>query len=428
MAAGRPRTTMRAMPSSPSHRPFHPAPRAAPRVALAASALLALSALVACGGGGGSAVGPTTSPEQAALARVQLGERLFNDRNLSGSGRMSCATCHDPAFAHGPSNAQPVQVGGAFETEFGLRAAPSLRYLDLVPAFSRGDGSLGSLRGGLMSDGRAASLEAQARLPFLNPLEMDNGSVATLAGKLRRAAYAPLFVQVFGETADDELKLTQATQALAAFQRESAQFHPFDSKYDRVLQNQAQLTPPEQRGLQLFRDPAKGNCMSCHDIVTQSSAQPRFTNFGYAVLGVPRHPELPANRDPAYFDQGLCGPQRQDLATPAFCGAFRTPNLRNVARRPVFFHNGRFNSLMTVLEFYNTRDSDPARWYPTVNGVVQRFDDLPVALRGNVNTQAPFGSATPRMTSAELGDLQCFLETLSDGYQPGTLPRESCRP
>ncbi|WP_439442198.1 cytochrome-c peroxidase [Roseateles sp. DB2] len=388
-----------------------------------------LAALMACGGGGGGGGGAGSSslPDMAAAARLQLGERLFNDRNLSGSGRMSCATCHDPAFAHGPSNAQAVQVGGAFETEFGLRAAPSLRYLDSVPAFSPGDGSLASLRGGLMSDGRAASLEAQARLPLLNPLEMDNGSVAILAGKLRRAAYAPLFVQVFGETADDELKVTQATQALAAFQRDSAQFHPFDSKYDRTLQSLEQLSAPEQRGLQLFRDPEKGNCMSCHEIVTNSGQQPRFTNFGYAVLGVPRNPAVPANRDAAYFDLGLCGPQRQDLQRPAYCGAFRTPNLRNVARRPVFFHNGRFNSLAQVLAFYNTRDSDPTRWYPTVNGVVQRFDDLPEALRGNVNTQAPFGSATPRMSAADLADLQCFLETLNDGHQIGTPPREGCR-
>ncbi len=397
---------------------------------LRAASIGAFSALVACGGGGsggGGGGGGSTGPDATAQARVQLGERLFNDRNLSGSGRMSCATCHDPAFSHGPSNAQAVQVGGAFETEFGLRAAPSLRYLDGVPAFSRADGSLASLRGGLMSDGRAASLEAQARLPFLNPLEMDNGSVAVLAGKLRRAAYAPLFVQVFGETADDELKLTQATQALAAFQRESAQFHPFDSKYDRVLQSLEQLSPPEQRGLQLFRDPDKGNCMSCHDIVTNSGQQPRFTNFGYAALGVPRNPDLPANRDPAHFDLGLCGPQRQDLNVPAYCGAFRTPNLRNVARRPVFFHNGRFTSLAQVLDFYNTRDSEPARWYPTVDGVVQRFDDLPEALRGNVTTQAPFGSATPRMSPSDLRDLQCFLETLSDGHPIGTPSREGCR-
>ena len=403
-------------------------PNTALSLALRACLLAVLGALASCGGGGGGSapVAPVV-PDTTAQARIQLGERLFNDRNLSGSGRMSCATCHDPAFAHGPSNAQAVQVGGAFETEFGQRAAPSLRYLDSVPAFSPGDGSLASLRGGLMSDGRAPSLEAQARLPFLNPLEMDNGSVAILAGKLRRAAYAPLFVQVFGETADDELKVTQATQALAAFQRDSAQFHPFDSKYDRVLQRLEQLSAPEQRGLQLFRDPEKGNCMSCHEIVTNSGQQPRFTNFGYAVLGVPRNPAVPANGDATHFDLGLCGPQRQDLKLTAYCGAFRTPNLRNVARRPVFFHNGRFDSLAQVLAFYNTRDSDPARWYPTVNGVVQRFDDLPEALRGNVNTQAPFGSATPRMSAADLADLQCFLETLSDGHQIGTPPREGCR-
>lgn len=395
---------------------------------LHACTLVALAALSSCGGGGGSG-GGGPAPDAAALAqaRVQLGERLFKDRNLSGSGRMSCATCHDPAFRHGPPNAQAVQVGGAFETEFGLRAAPSLRYLDGVPAFSLGDGSLAALRGGLMADGRAAGLEAQARLPLLNPLEMDNGSVAILAGKLRRAAYAPLFVQVFGETSDDELKVTQAAQALAAFQREDAQFHPYDSKYDRVLQRQAQLSAPEQRGLQLFRDPEKGNCMSCHEIVTDSGQPPRFTNSGYAVLGVPRNPDLPSNRDPGRFDLGLCGPQRQDLALPAFCGAFRTPTLRNVAQRPVFFHNGRFNSLTQVLDFYNTRDSDPARWYPTVDGVVQRFDDLPPDLRGNVATQAPFGSATPRMSPSELQDLQCFLETLSDGHQIGTPSREGCR-
>ncbi|HLO94141.1 MAG TPA: cytochrome c peroxidase [Burkholderiaceae bacterium] len=397
---------------------------------LPACAFVALAALSSCGGGGGSGDdGGGPAPDAAALARarVQLGERLFKDRNLSGSGRMSCATCHDPAFLHGPANAQAVQVGGAFETEFGLRAAPSLRYLDAVPAFSLGDGSLAALRGGLMADGRAASLEAQARLPLLNPLEMDNGSVAILAAKLRRAAYAPLFVQVFGETPDDELKVTQAAQALAAFQREDAQFHPYDSKYDRVLQRQEQLSAPEQRGLQLFRDPAKGNCMSFHEIGTDSGRPPHFTNFGYAVLGVPRNPDLPSNRDPGQFDLGLCGPQRQDLAVPAFCGAFRTPKLRNVAQRPVFFHNGRFNSLRQVLEFYNTRDSDPARWYPRVDGVVQRFDDLPPPLRGNVNTQAPFGSATPRMSPADLQDLLCFLETLSDGHRIGTPSREGCR-
>lgn len=414
-------------PASP--RPLTPHARAGRGIRFVLPAVAAAAVLASCGGGG-SGIGTTPAgptPAQAAQARAQLGERLFSDRNLSGSGRMSCATCHDPAFAHGPPNAQAVQVGGAFETEFGLRAAPSLRYGSSVPAFSLGDGTVGALRGGLMSDGRAATLEAQARLPFFNPLEMDNASVAALAGKLRRAAYASLFVQAFGETSDDELKVTQAAQALAAFQRESAEFHPFDSKFDQVLAGREQFTDPELRGQALFGHPDKANCIACHEALLTGAQQPAFTNFRYAAIGVPRNADLLPNRDPARFDLGLCGPQREDLAAPGFCGFFRTPTLRNVAKRPVFFHNGRFTRLEQVLDFYNTRDSDPARWYPTVDGVVQRFDDLPAAMRANVNTQAPFGSATPRMTPAELRDLQCFLETLSDGHQRGTPPRDGCR-
>lgn len=398
-----------------------------PQACFAVLSLGALALLAGCGGGGSGKGSTIVDPPATTQAWVQLGERLFNDRNLSGSGRMSCATCHDPAFTHGPSNAQAVQVGGAFETEFGLRAAPSLRYVARVPSFARGDGSAGALRGGLMADGRADTLEAQARLPLLNPLEMDNGSVAVLAAKLRRAAYAPLFVAVFGETADDELKVTQATQALAAFQRDSAQLQPFDSKFDQVLQGREQFTAPEQRGQVLYGDPQKANCIACHEALLTGAQRPAFTNFGYAAIGVPRNPDLLPNRDPGHFDLGLCGPQRQDLTAPAYCGFFRTPSLRNVAKRPVFFHNARFTRLAQVLDFYNTRDSDPARWYPTVNGVVQRFDDLPASMRANVNTQAPFGSPTPRMSAAELGDLLCFLETLSDGHQAGTPPREGCR-
>ena len=56
---------------------------------------------------------------------------------------------------------------------------------------------------------------------------------------------------------------------------------------------------------------------------------------------------------------------------------FKTPTLRNVATRKVFFHNGQMKSLRDVIRFYNTRDTNPELWYPVVNGVVQKFDDLP---------------------------------------------------
>jgi hypothetical protein len=74
---------------------------------------------------------------------------------------------------------------------------------------------------------------------------------------------------------------------------------------------------------------------------------------------------MQGNRDPRFYDLGLCGPDRTDLIGHAdYCGPFKTPTLRNVARRGSFFHNGRFHNLRQVLEFYATRDTDPARWYP----------------------------------------------------------------
>jgi len=364
----------------------------------------------------------------SALAR--LGEQMYNDHTLSGSGRMSCATCHDPAFSHGPPNALAVQVGGQFETSFGLRAAPSIRYLERQPAFTLGSGAPDAVRGGLTTDGRVDTLAAQAHLPLLNPLELDNDSEATLARRLRGAAYAAQIKALFGE-ADDAATVQQATQALQAFQLEDPRFHPYDSKFDQVQAGREQFSPAERRGQLAFRDPARGNCAACHVDTSPDGRPPLFTNFGYAATGVPRNAAIPANADPAYFDLGLCGPQRSDLAGyPALCGLFRTPGLRNVATRPAFFHNGVMHSLAEVLDFYNTRDTAPERWYPVRGGAVQMFDDLPPAWRANLTRTAPLdgrpaGSA-PAMSAQDMADIVCFLRTLSDGHVAGTAPVAEC--
>lgn len=376
--------------------------------AIAALALCALL-LPACGGGDAPPVtDAVTAPALGGLAR--LGEKIYHDRRLSGSGRMSCASCHDPAFAHGPPNAQPVQVGGAFETEFGLRAAPSLRYLERQPPFRLSTEGLPS--GGLMSDGRADSLTAQARLPLFNLRELDAGDAATLARKLRAAAYAPLLTQQLGQDparADADALVTLAVEALQAFQLEDRRFHPYDSKYDRFLAHQASLSRAEWRGLQAFVDPARGNCAACHPVAAPAGeGPPLFSDFGYAAVGAPRNAAIPANADPAYVDLGLCG--RPELAARAgLCGLFRTPGLRNVAARPVFFHNGVFKSLHEVLDFYNTRDSAPARWYPQ-----GRPDDLPPRYLGNLSRVPPLDGRAPPMSAQDLNDIECFLRTLSD--------------
>ncbi|MCV2352875.1 cytochrome-c peroxidase [Paucibacter sp. B2R-40] len=357
-------------------------------------------------------------------AKAQLGEKIFLDRSLSGSGRLSCASCHDPAFAHGPPNALAVQIGGSQSNQAGLRAAPSLRYLERLGGFNGTPATKAEdLRGGLMADGRVDSLAAQAFLPWFNPREMDNGSVAELARRLRGAAYANQFLTAFATpAADDSTLVTQASEALQALQVEDTRFHPYDSKADFVLAGKAQLSLPEGRGLTVFSDKQGANCASCHSPDPSSSGQPPlFTNFGYAALAVPRNTKLSANQDPIFRDLGLCGPSRTDLARRTeLCGFFRTPGLRNVAERKVFFHNGVMSSLAQVLDFYNTRDREPARWYSSADGQTVLYDDLPQSLHGNVNQLAPFGAQARRLTAQELADLECFLRTLSDGYVPGT--------
>lgn len=394
-----------------------------------------LLALSGCGGGGGSpapaptpAPAPAPTPAPALSAMALLGEAAFNDRTLSGSGRMSCATCHDPAFAHGAPNALAVQIGGQFETEFGLRSSPSIRYLERQPAFE-----LSTLSGGLTADGRADSLAAQSHGVLFNLREFDNANAEQLARRIRASVIAPRFNAVFGSTADAATTVAQLEQALQAFQLEDPRLHPYDSKFDQVQAGRERFTAPELRGQQVFRDPARGACVACHDDTPVGGKPPLFTNFGYAALGVPRNASVPANADPAYVDLGLCGPQREDLAKrDDLCGLFRTPGLRNVALRPVFFHNGVFSSLAQVLDFYNSRDTQPERWYPSLGGQVQKFDDLPPRYRANLSTKAPFNGHRPGdkppMNALDLQDLECFLRTLSDGHVTGTPPANAlCR-
>ena len=144
-----------------------------------------------------------------------------------------------------------------------------------------------------------------------------------------------------------------------------------------------------------------------------------FTDFSYDNLGVPRNAALAQNDDPAFHDLGLCG--RADLATRTdLCGAFKVPSLRNVALRGALFHNGRFTSLKEAITFYVQRDTNPEKWYPRrADGSVDKFDDLPKSLRGNVNTsEAPYNRRpgdAPALNDGEIDDVVAFLKTLSDG-------------
>jgi cytochrome c peroxidase len=363
-------------------------------------------------------------------ATARLGSLLFADPALSASGRQSCASCHDPASAYAASPGSGVVMsGGAALDQPGLRTVPSLRYLDSTPRFARhyfvarsGEREDRGPVGGFMRDGRTNSLREQVMLPLLDPKEMANVDVASIARRLRASSYFGKFEQVYGAPAllSDTALVASAAEAIERFEIEDPGFHPYSSRYDQFLAGRAQLTPQELRGLRLFVDPAKGNCAECHPHSAGPGGRgPAFTDFSYHALGVPRNPEIPNNRDPHFSDLGLCGPKRADLGTElSYCGFFKTPTLRNVARRKYLFHNGRFTSLTEAVRFYVERDRRPRLWYPWRAAVLRRFDDLPFAMRSNVNrSDAPLNwqpGQPPALDAAEIDDVVVFLRTLDD--------------
>jgi cytochrome c peroxidase len=346
---------------------------------------------------------------------------------------MSCATCHSPAHAYGPPNSLAVQLGGPELKLQGMRAVPSLRYvLNRTPLWNKPYVNNPAERriegdqppaGGFGWDGRFRTLHEQGTFPLLAGNEMANAGPEDVAAKLARAAYAGEFRRLFGaHIFDDPAQVyAQALLALERFQLEDPSFHPYSSKFDDYLDGKAQLSEQEQRGMELFDDPKRGNCATCHlDRKGVDGSHPVFTDYQFEALGVPRNPEILANRAHDYYDMGLCGPLRTDqLDQSKFCGLFKTPTLRNVATRGVFFHNGRFHTLKEALRFYARRDTDPRLWYPvSAAGAVIQFDDLPPSMRGNIDTiDEPLTRKEgdpPAWTDAEVADVIAFLETLSD--------------
>jgi len=394
---------------------------------------------------------------------AEVGRLLFFDKSLSATGAMSCATCHAPDHAYGPPNDLAVQLGGPDGRTEGPRAVPSLRYKEYTPAYAdlldNPDGiSAPGPGGGFAWDGRADTLAQQARLPLLSPAEMANPSPEEVVRKIASAPYADRFRAAFpgvGWT-DPARAFEAALTALEAFQREDSSFHPYTSKFDLRAGNKigGDFTAAEMRGYRIFADAKRGNCASCHyHGAGLGGSSGMFTDYSYEAIGVPRNRTLAANLDPQHFDLGLCGPPRADHlpggGTNAFCGMFKTPTLRNVTTRKVFFHNGVIHSLEQAVRFYATRDTRPELWYPTVGGrpkatpdrsfpsyglvttqytggTVQKYDDLPAAHRGNIDGQMPLDGrargARPPLGERDVQDLLCFLETLTDGYHPPATP------
>jgi cytochrome c peroxidase len=407
--------------------------------ASAVAALLACASLALAVEPAPRAYGDRPSVDQLTA----LGRAMFSDPGLSAGGKVSCASCHDPATAFGPNARTPSPFMDDDPAHDGTRAIPSLRYAQFTIRFTEHTtddeethGVDGGPTGGFTWDGRADTAREQALIPLFDEREMANADEAALARRIAAAPYAAQFRQAFGAPGRDVLadpKQAVAWMALAfeVFEQ-GREFAPFDSRYDRFLAGRASLSPAELRGLALFRDPAKGNCDTCHPSRRSSSGRaPLFTDAGFIAVAVPRRADLPplaasAASHPvasqargAEADLGLCRSGRPGLTDdPSFCGRFRTPTLRNVALRASFFHNGSVKSLRDAVAFYATRDTDPARWYSrNADGSVRIYDDLPAAMAPFVNHEVPFeprSDGRPRLDERDIDDIVAFLRTLTD--------------
>ena len=320
-----------------------------------------------------------------------------------------------------------MQLRGPHGTLPGIRAVPSLKYHQTIPPFSErffdndgNDAADQGPTGGLDWDGRARSAHEQAAGPLLSPFEMANASKDAVLAQLETSPNAPAMRAAFGAHVfgDSTRAWNALVLALEVFQQSPKDFYPYDSKYDAYLRGQVALSPAEARGLAVFNDSEKGNCASCHISTVKRGAFPDFTDFGQLAIGVPRNRAIPANAKADFRDLGVCGPLRTDLkGRDEYCGLFRTPSLRNVALRGVFFHNGLYTKLDEAVRFYALRDSAPQKVYGP--GKTRRFDDLPEKYQDNLNKEGPFGAKPgdkPSLTEAEIADVVTFLGTLTDGY------------
>ncbi len=372
--------------------------------------------------------------ETSLTPRERLGLRLFFDTNLSEPVGTACASCHDPRRAFTGNNSTMIGVAqGSRPGQFGTRDAPTIMYLATSPRFGSIDKDGKRLQvGGHFWDGRADTLEEQAKQPFFNAVEMNNADAPALIAKVAKAAYAGEFRKVWGDKIleNPDAALDAVAASIAAFERTSV-FQPFTSKFDDVLRGQAKFTEQEQRGLSLFSIRQKGNCVQCHsvDAASRDPQKSLFTDFSYRALGLPRSKRIPKNADPAFMDMGLC--ERAPVAgikpgaiapkavvtDPATCGLFKTPTLRNITISAPYMHNGFFDNLRDAVAFYATRDTDPARWFPQG----KKFNDLPGRYHVNVDVDTPpyqrRPNQRPQLTDTEIDDIVAFLYTLTDGYK-----------
>jgi len=287
--------------------PSTPRRRAGGPAAVLAAAALAITGFAGPALAGPFDLKPVPYPADNAYSpiKAELGKKLYFDPRLSSDGSVSCASCHNPAL--GWSNDQPRGIG--VKGQLGGRNSPTVINSAYNPQ--------------QFWDGRAASLEEQAKGPIGNPVEMGSSldqAVKTLKGI---PGYVQAFDAVFpkeGITGDNIVK------AIATYEREIVSNPaPFDAFQHG---DKTAMSESAQRGWDLFR--GKAQCISCHN-------GPTFSDGRYHDIGIDDG------------DEGRFAVTKKDRDH----FKFKTPTLRDVALTAPYMHTGHDPDLMTVMKFYN---------------------------------------------------------------------------
>jgi cytochrome c peroxidase len=249
-------------------------------------------------------------------AKKDLGKVLFFDPRLSVSGQIACASCHEPQLAWGDGK----QLANGHDRQFGKRNAMTLLNTGYYTS--------------LFWDGRATSLEDQARFPVQDHLEM-NMDLSGMEKRLKEInGYKPLFQKAFG---DEQISLDRIFKAIATFERTVVSKR---SRFDEFISGKPNaLKDDEVLGLHLFR--TKAGCINCHN--TPAFSDNKFHNDGQTLFGSDKE------------DLGRYNVTKDKTDV----GKFRTPSLRDVAFTGPWFHHGNFPSLKDVVLFYNLGNPAP---------------------------------------------------------------------
>lgn len=248
----------------------------------------------------------TPLDNQITNAGATLGRVLFYDKQLSHNFTVACASCHSQETGFSDTRQKSEGVNG--ETNRHSMALANSKFYE---------------NGRFFWDERAATLEDQVLMPIQDPVEM-NLDLNTLVTRLTASNFYPeLFSNAFGTS---DVTSDRISKALSQFVRSMVSYQSrFDSIFDsNGIPDLTQLTPDEQRGFQVFHS-NQGRCAQCH---TQSAhVSDEAHNIGLDLL----------DTDPGAGD-----------------GEFKSPSLRNAEVRGRFMHDGRFNSLEEVIEFYSS--------------------------------------------------------------------------